>query len=327
MRGFLRKKISQVVSGAFIGIFLYCLLLLIAVRETGDENEPFVPSLGVIVAVGLSLLGLVLLILFIHRLSQTIQVSTMTASIADETLRAVAAVHSSVQSVEPGESAGDGDPIHADGSGYVRGIAALELRGRPADDATIEFMVRPGDFVSPRTVIARVRADDVARLTEPVRAVIVVRTERDIDQDPAFGIRQLADIALRAISPGINDPTTAVTCLGYLGAILEVLAVQATSDRVALRMRGARVVLRVHDLAAYLEPFTEIARYAVDDARVTCALLSALQRASDCARSAGRDDNRVVIDALALDLGSTALENVETEHDRVGIRGLLARFS
>ena len=93
VRGFLRRKISQVVSGAFIWIFIFSLLMLITVRAPGKANDPFVPFLGVVTAIGLSLLGLVLLVVFIDRLAKTIQVVTMTAEIARNTVRAINVVH------------------------------------------------------------------------------------------------------------------------------------------------------------------------------------------------------------------------------------------
>ncbi len=93
VRGFLRRQVSQVVAGSFIGIFLYCLLLLVTVRAPGDANEPFVPSLGVALAVLLALYGLIMLVVVIHTLARTIQVSSMTAEIARDSATEIAAVH------------------------------------------------------------------------------------------------------------------------------------------------------------------------------------------------------------------------------------------
>ena len=75
VRGFLRRQISQVVAGSFIGIFLYCLLLLVTVRAPGGANQPFVPSLGMAFAVLLALYGMVMLVVFIHTLARIIEVS------------------------------------------------------------------------------------------------------------------------------------------------------------------------------------------------------------------------------------------------------------
>ncbi len=232
IRGFLRGRLSQIVFGTFIGVFVYCLLMLVTVREPGDENVPFVPSLGVVLAIALSLFGLGLLVVFIHQMSLIIQVSTMTARIARHTLRAVDQVHphrycSARPEVEDearkpdsarGRALGSAQGrweasatgsaarlVYASRPGFIRGVetSTLAAAATKAECATVTVLVRPGDFVTTNTPLIALDAhqsgDDAG--TASLRRHIIIERERDIDQDPAFGIRQLVDIALTGDLP------------------------------------------------------------------------------------------------------------------------------
>lgn len=322
VRGFLRRKISQVVSGSFIGIFLYCVLLLVTVREPADYNQPFVPSLGVITAVALALLGLLLLIVFVHRLAETIQVSNITAEIAHSTVQAVNTVHphrfaSVHQDADSADGLPKGTPIHPRHPGYVQRLNLDLLDHEAPEGSRVEILVRVGDFVTTHTAVAACSGgrpvDD--RFQEAVRRTVVVGHERDIDQDPAFGIRQLTDIALRAISPAVNDPTTAVTCIGYLRDIIEFLSERAL-PATHLARTDATVLLRQYTFRAYLEPLTEIARYARTDPRVTKALLEALSAAARTSERVGAVHRHRMLAEFVRDLSGPAMANTATQHDR-----------
>jgi len=332
VRGFLRRKISQVVSGAFIGIFVYSLLMLVTVRAPGDENDPFVPSLGVVMAIGLSLLGLVLLVVFIDRLAKTIQVATMTAELARDTVRAIDLVHPDpyvavAQSPSIGDPSGDSAPLFPRRAGYVTRTTLDLPFPASLSGSRLELLVRPGDFVTTRTPIAR--WSSATPLDGGLRKVILssvfVGDERDIDQDPAFGIRQLVDITLRAISPGTNDPTTAVTCIGYLRDVFECLTVRDLPGTIIASESGVTLVAHQDSLEAYLEPLTEIARYATKDARVTITLLDALAGAARTSVQVGAMARHRELADLAHDLAQPALAAAETSHDRSRLEAVLAR--
>lgn len=196
-----------------------------------------------IVSVVLAVLALVMLVLFIHAMSQTIQVSTMTARIANDTSHAIHRVHDPAL---PGAGEPQGQPVSlvlGTRSGYVRdvspeAIAAALTEVTDTAGLHVDVCVRAGDFVTVRSRVAQVWAspsDAMQRRVErAVRQAVIVERERDLRGDPAYGVRQLVDIALRALSPGINDPSTAVTCIGYLRGLLEDLAGRPMPERRAL---------------------------------------------------------------------------------------------
>jgi len=131
--------------------------------------------------------------------------------------------------------------------------------------------VRPGDFVTRHTPLLSGSGATV-RMAEWV----TVGTERDLDQDPTFGVRQLVDIAVRALSPGINDPTTAVTCIHYLEEVLQTVVACHLSPWVALGPPET-VLAAGRVLEVYLEPLREIATYGFSDPRIKREVTAALE--------------------------------------------------
>jgi len=152
----------------------------------------------------------------------------------------------------------------------------------------VELLVTPGDFVTPRHPVARVwTGADPDACAKALRRAIAVTSERDLEQDVGYGVRQLADIAVKALSPSVNDPTTATTCIGYLQGILELLAAQPEPSLVRRYGReDVTLVLRRDTFPDYLEALVQISRYATSDARVVQALLQAALRVAQAAAEA-----------------------------------------
>lgn len=229
LRNFMRDTINQTVLGIFVGIFAYCLVVLRSIRG-GDEGA-FVPSFAVFVALGLAFLGIALLIFFIHHISMSIQASAIIASAADETVAAVERLFPE----EIGEDADenfDGDSLpSADNNwcaipsmsmGYVESVNGEALLQYAAKIGTIIRMERGiGEFVVQGAPLVSVKSScpDEGAIAE-LNKIYLISRHRTVQQDAGFGIRQIVDIALKALSPGVNDTTTAVTCVDYLTAIL-----------------------------------------------------------------------------------------------------------
>jgi uncharacterized membrane protein len=154
-----------------------------------------------------------------------------------------------------------------------------------------------------------------------------ISRERDLDQDVGFGIRQLVDIAVRALSPSVNDPTTAVTCVGYLGAILERLAAKGTPepDR-RLGEHGVLVRAAGQPFDRLLgEAFLEIGRHGQDDPRVVCAALEALERVGSVAAAVGAGSRVVAVGRVAAEIAGPAVARARTEREREVLESRAAR--
>jgi len=334
LRAFLSDRITQVVAGGFVGIFGYCLLVLTSVRSKAESGDSFVPSLSVTVAIGLGFLGLALLLVFIHHTAQSIQVANIAARIAHETTRAIDHLYPSGQGkprdvdaaglVRAWRDEAAPTPVRAARPGYVQSVALDDLLdGAARRGLRLHLRARPGDFVAPGDTIAEVwpagAADDACVKT--VRRAVTVVAQRDIHQDAAFGVRQLADIALKALSPGINDATTAITCINYLRTILDLLAGRdlpadvrcgATGDEAG----GATVAARQHTFREYVEVFVEIGRVATDNARVAGATLDALAAIAATAARHGLGERLATLVEVADAVATPALADARTDHDR-----------
>jgi uncharacterized membrane protein len=340
LRSFLADRPSQVIAGAFVGIFAYCLLVLRTVREEGPAGAEFVPSLSVSVGIGLGLVGLVLLLVFIHRITQVIKVENIIARVAGETLAAIERGYpeDDVPCPDAGpaellaswEKSGPSAVAYPQRPGYVRDVAVegLEDLGLPAP-AQVHVTVAAGAQVTTSTPLIRVwcTAGLDEETLESLRKLVAVERERDIAADVGFGIRQLADVALRALSPGVNDPTTAVTCIGYLQESLERLAGRRFPDRVRQLDGGAVLVVAAvvpfEDLVR--EPFEELGRFASRDARVAVALLDALAGIAAAARRADAGARLAAAAATAEHVAGPAVEDARGDSDRAQVLDGLAR--
>jgi uncharacterized membrane protein len=337
IRSFLGDRISQLLAGAFVGIFAYCLLVLRSLRDENESSTGFVPSLAVSVGILLGLVGLVLLLAFIHRITQLIKVENIAARIACEALASIESLYPEPygepapedrELVARWEQESEPTVIRPERPGYVQSIALDKLQDVLGGPACVHVVARPGDYVTETSPLARVwpaeEADDGP--AKRLRRLFSVQSERDVADDAGFGVRQLADIALRAISPGVNDPTTAVTCIGYLQAIVERLAGRGfpTGAR-RLADSGTVIVTAGPSFDAFVrEAFTEIGRYASSNARVAASLLDALAAVGRAARTAGAHERLGSILETAEEIAEPALDDARTAHDRALIEERLA---
>lgn len=318
LKNLLSDRTNQLVAGAFLGTVAYALLVLRSVREDDEQDTGFVPALSVTIGIGLALLALALLLVFVHHVGQIIKVENIAAGIALSSLKAADRLYP-----EPyGEPAADSGPrrsaeppgeVTSSRPGYVEAIALDHITAAFAGKAQrIEVLLAPGDFATPAQPVVLVWPSSAlgARERKAVRRAFTVSSERDLRNDIGFGLRQLADIALRAVSTGINDPTTAVTCIGYITAVMERLATRELPgpEREA-KEHGVRLRARVVPFEAHLETgFLEICRSA-DDPRVQEALVEGLRRVAAAARGSGVPDREQAALDLAHQIATSALDS------------------
>lgn len=334
VRAMLADRVNQLIAGSFVGIFAYCLIVLRTVRDETSAHPEFVPALSVSLAIALALLSLALLLVFIHHAGTSIQATHIAARIARTTLDAVDRLYPEHLG-QPADDASetpypewlrsdDGAEVLPPRPGYVQLLVLDDVAEAVAGtSAKVEVAVCAGDFVTEQTPILYVwpaGAVDEER-EQALRRAVVVGKQRDLRQDAAYGVRQLADIALRALSPGMNDPTTATTCISYLGAVLERLA--SRSFPTVLRRyehEGVLLHVRRRRFDDYLrEAFSEIARYAADNPRVAVAALAALVRVAEAARRARAVERHAAVFEMGRVVAATALGKARTDDDRAEV--------
>lgn len=293
LRNFMRDKGNQVVLGIFIGIFLYCLLVLRAISE---EPEAFVPTTAVFGSVLLSVVASGALVFFIHHISSTIQAAEMAQAITHETLHVI-------DKYFPDDAPGSGHaagpevawhPVPARQWGTIQTVAEHQLLAWAcAHDAIVRVEHKPGEFVGlDETLlsVAMARAPDEGMIAA-LNGAYGMDAFRTLDQDPAFGIRQLVDMALKALSPGINDSTTAETCLDHIGVILARCARRDLEPRKRYDKSGKLRVLSIGIDFAELAglAFRQVAESAQGNTAVLLKILDTIGKAGQaCAGSAQR---------------------------------------
>lgn len=288
MRTFLRDRLNQTVLGLYIATFLYALLVLREVRSpTG--TPAFVPAISVTFAYGMAIASVAFFILYIHHVAQSIRAATVLRSVGDETRNAIRRLYPEGIATEPerrGPPLPDRPPdlvVHLERAPGVITTVDDEMLVRIATDngLTIELPHMIGDFVPHGATLLCVwsRAASLDDGIGPtLAATIHTGLERTMTQDAAFGFRQIVDIGERALSPGVNDPTTAVQALDELHDLLRRLATRdmPSPDRLS---DGGELLLRLPrlDWADYVSlALDEIRQYGVGSIQVARRLRSLL---------------------------------------------------
>jgi len=290
LRNFMRDRINQTVLGVFVGIFAYCLVVLRTVRG-GDEGA-FVPSLAMLFGLVLGFVGIAFLVYFIHHIATSIQASQILAAVSEETLRAVEHLFPEGVGQEDYDdtrfelSAGEKwYAVSALQTGYIQEIDTAELLAIAGKHGMVIRMERAiGEFLIEGTPI--VSAIGTNPLDEKVARRLAwactVGPQRTVDQDAAFGIRQLVDVAMKALSPGINDTTTAVMCVDYLAAILFQLAGRRIESRYRTKDGELRLLTRGPTFTGLVgEAYDQIRQNAGGNVAVLARLLWSLETLAD----------------------------------------------
>jgi len=235
--GMMRSRVSQHILGLFAGTFVYCLMLL---RSIHVEPAPEVPGIALSLALALALTSLGGLVYFIHHIVQAIQAYHLVDRIATDTEAVIDAVFTEpgvpTDLPAPAPVAPDAVIVCATTSGYIQALDVESLRRLVPPGGRLVVVYAMGAFVSRGLPLAY--AEGGAIDPDAVRAAFDVGPVRTLQDDVEFGLRQIVDIALKAISPAVNDPSTAATCIDHLGRLL----IQLVGRRALPRERDGLVL-------------------------------------------------------------------------------------
>jgi uncharacterized membrane protein len=270
---FIRDRQIQMVLGLFMGTIVYTLLVL---RSVSDEFGPgAIPHIAVAVASALTLLCLFALLFFVHKIARSIIADTVVRQVADELEDAIANAapdrHQPQIQDESPKTFGTRTPVSIGVAGYVQVIDYGQLVKLAAEhDVVIETHVRAGHFVlrlgEHLEILSHGPVPDA--LPDGLRKAIVIGPERTSTQDLEYSVRQLVEIAVRALSPGINDPFTALAVVNRLGAALECAAGRPDPPSVHVDKQGVvRVKAQVTNFVGLLDTsFNQIRQAATGNA-------------------------------------------------------------
>jgi uncharacterized membrane protein len=323
LRNFMGDKPNQVVLGTFVATFLYSLIVLRAIRRA-DEGI-FVPHLSVALGVLLAIASLGVLVYFIHHVAVSIQADNVVARVGAELAAGIDRLFpeaigksSHGRTDLPEAFVRDSCPISAAEDGYVQlidGDALLALAAE--EDLIVRVERRPGHFVVKDSPLALVwpstRVHD--RTRAQINAAFVLGTQRTPVQDVEFAVSQLVEIAVRALSPGVNDPFTAVACVDRLGAALSRLTQREmpSPDRLdgENKLRVIAPITTFPDIAD--AAFDQVRQYARTSAAVTIRLLETIAVVANFAR---RSEDRAALRRHAEMIARGSLEELPEKEDR-----------
>lgn len=245
LAGFLKDQVSQVTLGLFAGTFGFALLSL---RSVHGDPDAYVAPVGVVASLALAFACLGTLAYFVHHIAQGIQANYIVHRIASETRRIIdEEMPHPFRTPEPDVPCRTPDgatEIVATDEGYVQLVddAGLVEAAR-AHDTVLTLVRAPGEFVVRGSAVAFVHGPAPESLRSAVNECLDLGPLRTAQQDVEFGLRQIVDIALKAISPAVNDPSTGVTCVDQLTGLLAYAAGRADPKTAHQDAKGA---VRLH---------------------------------------------------------------------------------
>ncbi|MGY1856940.1 DUF2254 domain-containing protein [Modestobacter sp. SYSU DS0290] len=306
LQTFVTDRVVQLTLAQLVLTFVYALTVLRSVRtaDATTGESAFVPRLSIALAFLLTLGSVVALVLFIGHLASVLRVETMLRDVHDESSSTIARELGAGKERGPADTGGDSPArgrevlLTARSSGFLVGVdARAAVAAATEAGAVVELEVRMGDSVVEGTPVARARLEpgadpDVEALTGRLDDALRLHFERSASRDVAYGLRKVIDIALRALSPGINDPTTAVHALSHASALLGQLAVHPADERVFRDEAGVvRVVVPPWDLPALLQlGLEEPLHFADGQPAVLRRMAGLLREVAWRARGRGVDD-------------------------------------
>ncbi|QFP75617.1 DUF2254 domain-containing protein [Deinococcus sp. AJ005] len=315
---FTRDRGNQITLGTFIATFAFSLYTLRSV--TGSNDLVFVPHYNVTFALGLALASVAMLVYYLAHITASINMTHVANLLRDDmrdslmkaTLKEDPDRDLSV--APPPEFWAGGEVLHAPSGGYLQ-LTDNELLLKKAGEADVALLlhVRPGDYVFPNSVIAV----GVPRLPQGVMDALSLGDRRTVGQDLEYSVRQLAEVAARALSPGVNDPVTAIDVVDRFGDALCSLQDRRWPDGVYYQDHVLRLVVPVTDFSGLTDSmFSMIRQYGKGSPSVMVRMLEVFGTTASCLKD---DKRRAVIRRHAELVREDALANIENSADRADV--------
>jgi len=339
LRNFTRDRGNQLTLGVFLGTFSYALMVLRSVRT--HEEGAFTPHLSLTVAIALAIVCVATLVYFVGHMASRINVDTVIGLVGEEIDAAIKRLTSDEPQPAPPPDAfwNDAVAVTDPRSGYLQEIDGPGLAAWAAENGTaIRLLVRSGDYVFPGTPIA-VITPPVDKADAAIRTATALGTTRMSSSDLEFAVRQLVEVAVRALSPGINDPHTAMGVLDRLGASLCEVAPVHLPSGVFLSDGRAALVLPSFEYDGLVDAmFQMIRQNAAGKPAVLIHMLEVLssvlgaEKTPERIATLQRHADLILVDAEREVPARADLEDVMKRHAafgrivRMGVRGRIGAY-
>jgi uncharacterized membrane protein len=290
IKNFMYVRLNQVVLGSYIATYLYCLLVLTTIKDTGDYV--FIPSISILIAIFAAIANIILLIVFFHQIAVSIQADQVISDISDFITKQLEMLFPEKMGEEKDREENiDVDATIADyqmqisiqspKSGYLQYISAEVLVNFiSGQDSLLNLHYRPGDYlvkgVEIGTLFAHSKWEE--EKIETLLNQFVIGKTKTSQQDLEFSIHQMVEIASRALSPGVNDPYTAIACIDNLTSTMSYLAEAQFPSKYRFDEEGElRIIADVLDFEGVLDAaFNQIRQFSAGSTAVIIRLMEAL---------------------------------------------------
>lgn len=290
IKNFMYIGLNQIVLGSYISTYLYCLIVLNALKQ--NNGNTFIPSLSILLAIIAAFVNIILLIVFIHKIAISIQADEVISDISSFISKQVRILFPEKMDDEI-NSEKDLPVDHIKSkyaniisvkcpkSGYLQYIDSESLLDLMTNyDALFELNHRPGDYLVKDIEIGKLYTEDTLEKDklEKILFLFVIGKTKSAQQDLEFSIHQMVEIAVRALSSGVNDPYTAITCIDNLTATMCYLAqVKFPSKYRVDDNKQLRVIADTLDYEGILDAaFNQIRQFSVENTAVIVKLMEAL---------------------------------------------------
>jgi uncharacterized membrane protein len=289
IKNFMYVKLNQIVLGSYVSTYLYCLLVLNAIKD--NENYTFIPTISIFVAILATVFNIILLIIFIHQIAISIQADRVVSDISNF-------IENQVENLFPkkiGEFMNEDmfidtakiisqykhtTILKSPKSGYLQNIdnqALLKIVEK--NDSLLEIKYKTGDFFVKDLEIGVIHSHELWEenaINQLISQFVIGKTKTS-QQDIEFSIHQMVEIAARALSPGVNDPYTAISCIDHLTAVMCYLAeAQFPSKYRYDQSKRLRVIAENLDFEGVLDAaFNQIRQFSTGSTAVIIRLMEA----------------------------------------------------
>jgi uncharacterized membrane protein len=290
IKNFMYHRLNQIVLGSYVSTYIYCLVVLNTIKE--NEEVVFIPAFSTLVAQGAALVNIILLILFIHNIAISIQADKVISDISGSLSRNMKVLFPQKMGDQPDEeNEQDEDAAKSaykekrsftiPGSGYLQyidGKTLIELTDEI--NGLLELRFRPGDYLVEGVEVGLIYSNDTIdnKKIKLFQEQFLLGKTRTQQQDAEYSIRQMVEIAVRALSSGVNDPYTAIACIDNLTSAMAYLSDVKFPSRYRTNQDGElRIIAAILTYEGMLDAaFNQIRQFAKGTPSVVIRLMEAL---------------------------------------------------
>ncbi len=332
LRNFMRDRVNQFILGYFVSVFAFCLIILRTIRGEGDFS--FVPSLGVFVGLILAIGGIIVLIYFIHHIASSLQVTNIITGIEKDTSEVIddifpeqmgeEAEEEELERAEEIDEVVDWYGVNSLYDGYIQYVDTDGLMDFAVDNnlyVRMEYGI--GQFVVTGTRLVSISKSVDQDSTNELNSYFNIYRYRTIKQDVGYGIRQIVDIALKALSPGINDTTTAISCIDYLAVIVGKIADRKLPTKTRIKNNEVRVFVKSPGFEEFVKTaFDQIRINGKANLAIFLRLLKALSIIGE--KTTSRERMKIIEEQIIL-TKDFANETLQTEYEKGIFKKLVSK--